>query len=186
MARATQERTSHPGVYKRGEAYIFTFRRGGRQHWGRRGTFKEAVDAKILADAGAELPGPVTPAAAADRWRDLVALQAATWQGLLLSPYVYFLVAPNAGAVKIGSTGNLIQRVRSLQAHAPELLSLVFVARDEGDGLEAELHRRFASEKRNGEWFALTGDLAQVLSPRGILGLRSTRHSHSHSHEDTR
>ena len=48
------ERTRVPGVYRRGEAYVYSYRVAGRQRWGRAGTLDAARRAKRQADADAD------------------------------------------------------------------------------------------------------------------------------------
>jgi hypothetical protein len=63
--------------------------------------------------------------------------------------YTYLVGVP--GMVKIGSAGNLAERLRDIQAMTPHRLGILAVARDRE--FERVLHKRFASCRSHGEWF---------------------------------
>jgi hypothetical protein len=69
------EKTKVPGVYRRGNAYIYSFRLEGRQRWGRAATLDEARRAKRQAEADADRGELVdlTRVRFADNARDWVA-----------------------------------------------------------------------------------------------------------------
>lgn len=68
------------------------------------------------------------------------------------SDTVYFAEAGRGGPIKIGVTNDVPARIRDLQcANAKRLRLLVTVPGDHKT--ENELHRRFAAERLNGEWF---------------------------------
>jgi hypothetical protein len=48
------ERTRVPGVYRRGDAYLYTYRVAGRQRWGRAATLDDARGGKRQAEADAD------------------------------------------------------------------------------------------------------------------------------------
>lgn len=68
--------------------------------------------------------------------------------------YVYLL--RYGGDFKIGRSGDLERRIRSIGVSMPERMELVHSIRtDDPPGIEAYWHRRFAANRRNGEWFQL-------------------------------
>lgn len=69
---------------------------------------------------------------------------------------VYFVEAGKGGSIKIGTAIDVPSRIRDLQgANAKKLRLLVVIRGDHKT--ERELHRRFASERLNGEWFKGNG-----------------------------
>jgi hypothetical protein len=79
---------------------------------------------------------------------------------------VYFVRAtvPD-GPIKIGFAGDFASREKSLRAMSPVPLETLLVIN--GDrSLELALHQRFASHRRNGEWFNPHPDiLSYIASP---------------------
>lgn len=64
---------------------------------------------------------------------------------------IYFVRAEN-GPIKIGTTGRLEWRLRSLRGQSPVPLELLgSVPGNRAD--EHEFHRRFAEHRLHGEWF---------------------------------
>ena len=85
---------------------------------------------------------------------------------------VYIIRAGNAHAVKIGWSGDLASRLRTLQcANAGKLKVLTTIPGDEG--LEQQLHHRFAKSRirRKNEWFRLTDDLRAYINSVSDAGL---------------
>lgn len=70
---------------------------------------------------------------------------------------VYFLHAPDAGVLKIGSSDDVMKRVKGLQGASPVPLVLLGSI---GGGLEheLELHGLFADRRVHGEWFTADED----------------------------
>ncbi|MFE2341146.1 GIY-YIG nuclease family protein [Streptomyces sp. NPDC059431] len=66
--------------------------------------------------------------------------------------YVVGPEAPHRGAVKIGYSGKLEQRLATLRSHSP--IPLVLLTTFSGDyTLEGHLHAHFADRRTHGEWF---------------------------------
>ncbi len=66
------------------------------------------------------------------------------------------------GMVKIGRAHNIAERMRELQTGCPFELKLLAVLSTNPDD-ESSLHRRFARDRRHGEWFALSPELADAI-----------------------
>lgn len=80
---------------------------------------------------------------------------------------VYFIGAK--GGVKIGTTVNLPARIKKLQTGSPSRLKLLACV-EAGPELEVEYHRRFASYRIGGEWFARRGAVMEE-----VMRLRKAR-----------
>jgi hypothetical protein len=76
---------------------------------------------------------------------------------------VYFVQTAGGGLIKIGFTTNLEARVRDLQTSSPVALC-VLATLSGGESLEAELHERFASYRKHGEWFEPAPELLSFVS----------------------
>lgn len=95
---------------------------------------------------GKPLPKPITP----------------------FSQGVYFLRAGDL--IKIGTSGNISQRVKGLQMSSPVPLVLLAVAKGAHEE-EHALHLRFSHLREHGEWFRVAPDLIEFidgLTPRKI------------------
>ena len=69
--------------------------------------------------------------------------------------YVY--VVQSGDAFKIGLSKNVPQRVEQIQPIMPYPVEIILTIQTENmRTLEARLHKRYASKRLNGEWFALT------------------------------
>lgn len=67
--------------------------------------------------------------------------------------YIYFAQAGEF--IKIGIAYNVAERLRQLQIHSPEDVTLLGTIN--GDyGVEQEIHKRLASARHRGEWFRIT------------------------------
>ncbi|MEU8764283.1 GIY-YIG nuclease family protein [Streptomyces sp. NPDC048659] len=82
---------------------------------------------------------------------------------LKLPPVVYLIgpTPPYRGALKIGTTRSLRERLKGLRAHSPVPLT-VMAQYDGGGELERQLHQHF-SGRRHGEWFDFDGEDAVAL-----------------------
>lgn len=83
--------------------------------------------------------------------------------------FVYF-VRDESGAIKIGTTTKLRERVASLQTSSSQALELVgFIQGDKA--LEQKLHARFASFRVRREWFvgdeSFMGQVRQIIAAGG-------------------
>jgi len=84
-------------------------------------------------------------------------------------PVVYVLRPPHSGAVKIGYTVNLTQRLDSLSLHRKAVIrEIPCESRLAAQQLETELHERFDAYRveKDREWFLLRGELAEWLGVR--------------------
>jgi hypothetical protein len=71
--------------------------------------------------------------------------------------YVYLLKHGSRREYKIGRTYNPLRREGELGIQLPEKCKPVhYIKTDDPEGVEAYWHRRFASKRKEGEWFALT------------------------------
>lgn len=66
---------------------------------------------------------------------------------------VYFIRPIAGGPVKIGKTRNMAARLREVQANSPALLEVLWVVSNAPQGLERQLHQKFAKYRLHGEWF---------------------------------
>jgi hypothetical protein len=76
---------------------------------------------------------------------------------------VYFLQAGEDGPIKIGVTGNLPQRLRSLEAGCPLPLRVLLVVRA-GRVTEQAMHQRFHADRLHHEWFRPSSDLLAYIA----------------------
>lgn len=73
--------------------------------------------------------------------------------------YVYLMRHGSRREYKLGRTNNPIRREGEIGVQLPEVLSPVhYIATDDPAGIETYWHQRFASKRKEGEWFALTAD----------------------------
>lgn len=79
---------------------------------------------------------------------------------------VYFLQAGEGGLVKIGYSAKIPGRVHALQATSPVQLLLRLVLPVHA-GWESALHRRFAMDRRHGEWFHPSPELERFIESGG-------------------
>jgi Meiotically up-regulated gene 113 len=71
---------------------------------------------------------------------------------------------------KIGRTNALKQRVRMLQFQLPEkLLVIHHIKTEDPPGIETYWHRRFASQRKNGEWFELSPEDVEAFKARAVM-----------------
>ncbi|WP_354006180.1 GIY-YIG nuclease family protein [Streptomyces sp. NBC_00154] len=75
---------------------------------------------------------------------------------------VYVIGSPDSPLVKIGRTGDIARRLAGLRRMSPVPLD-VLCTMPGGAALEAALHRRFAPQRRHGEWFELGRNPADAV-----------------------
>jgi hypothetical protein len=92
----------------------------------------------------------------------------ATKAALVVLGFVYLM--KSGKHYKVGKTNATGRREYELAIQLPERLSTVHVIKtDDPDGIEAYWHRRFASKRRNGEWFELSSDEVQAFRRRTFM-----------------
>jgi hypothetical protein len=77
-------------------------------------------------------------------------------------PFTYFLQAGTEGPIKIGSTRNLLVRLRTLYAMSPLPLKLLGVMK--GEVAEERCHIRLGAFRLHGEWFAPSPVILDFIS----------------------
>jgi hypothetical protein len=71
--------------------------------------------------------------------------------------YVYLLKHGSRREYKIGRTNNPLRREGEVGIQLPEKLQPVhYIKTDDPAGVESYWHKRFASKRKEGEWFALS------------------------------
>lgn len=77
--------------------------------------------------------------------------------------HVYFIAAEDAGTVKIGFAKQPWNRLSKMQSDCPHSLRLLAI--EAGDVRhEAHLHRRFAVDRLQGEWFRLSQSILDYIA----------------------
>ena len=81
---------------------------------------------------------------------------------------VYFVRLPGFNLVKIGMADIVSDRLRGLNGGFPVQLELLLVegTRSSPSKLERQMHRRFAKDRRRGEWFTLSDRLRSFIRER--------------------
>jgi hypothetical protein len=81
---------------------------------------------------------------------------------------VYFI--SDGGHIKIGHSGNVYKRLKSLQTASPRELRVVGILRsDDRATVEQQWHRRFAHLMTRGEWFQATPELISAIDQAGVV-----------------
>ena len=76
---------------------------------------------------------------------------------------IYFILDKENDAVKIGIADNPISRLSDIQVGNPHELSLIKTIDNGTQAKEKRLHKQFAEQRLNGEWFKRSGTLAEYL-----------------------
>lgn len=76
---------------------------------------------------------------------------------------IYFIQSGPGGPIKIGWTKNVRRRLRALQTSSAARLEILAVC-DGDKRLEAELHRRLAAYRQEGEWFIDCAEVRALMS----------------------
>ena len=76
---------------------------------------------------------------------------------------VYMLT--DGARVKIGTTGNLTQRIASLSGACGVKLEVLRVIDHAGPRVERWLHRRFSALRGHGEWFSFSEEMLTIQPP---------------------
>lgn len=76
--------------------------------------------------------------------------------------YIYFIMAPDVGVVKIGRTKSLKQRMKALAAMSPARLVPVAYIYDKRE-LEGWLHKALKDHRHHGEWFKLEDVVISIV-----------------------
>lgn len=95
--------------------------------------------------------------------------------------FVYFVQAEVGGLIKIGTAADPIGRVYNMQSNCP--ITLKILGCIGGDyRAERDIHRKFAEERRHGEWFEPSARLIEFVAaiiaeqgvPREVYGVVAT------------
>lgn len=82
--------------------------------------------------------------------------------------YVYLLMHGSRREYKIGKTYNPIRREGEIRLQLPEKITPIhYIETDDPTGVESYWHTRFASKRKEGEWF--------ILTPRDIAAFKRWR-----------
>jgi hypothetical protein len=73
--------------------------------------------------------------------------------------YVYVIKHGRRNEYKIGKTYNLIRREGEIRIELPEKVNPIhYIETDDPAGIESYWHSRFASKRKQGEWFSLSAE----------------------------
>lgn len=109
-----------------------------------------------------------------DKWLDASGLELTNRERIWLRQHqrihgrehgsvVYFFICKSLNAVKIGTTGNVEQRLATVQTSCPEKVKLLGFFRG-GLPEEKKLHRVLRMSLIRGEWFRLDDHVKQVIT----------------------
>ena len=84
-----------------------------------------------------------------------------------MTVWIYFLKARTINRIKIGQTRNLQQRLRSLECMNGDDVELLGVISDKC-ATESQLHRMFAKDRAQGEWFYPSKELLDYIQKNAV------------------
>lgn len=99
--------------------------------------------------------------------RFIVDRMAAVLKGAPPKHIVYFVGNPEIPYVKIGTTSTMESRLRALQGGFPVPI-MVYMALPGGRPVEWYFHQAYKHLRREGEWFALKDELAELLRKKPV------------------
>lgn len=76
---------------------------------------------------------------------------------------VYFIAAKDMGLVKIGTSADALNRFANMQTGSPATLEIIAVI-DGDQTVERDWHTEYSDLRHRGEWFYLTGALADAIN----------------------
>ena len=89
--------------------------------------------------------------------------KAASERAAKVASVVYFIEAVSAGVVKIGTSTDVVGRLKTLKTGLAHPLRLVSV--EPGNARrERELHQQFAAHRKLGEWFAIDREIVEYVN----------------------
>ena len=158
---------------RRHRAYVFTELGAGMLASVLRGPRTSQITIEILRmfkRRRGDPPPPPTPEQLKERstfaaMRDAAFLLPRERRYTRREPYTYFVQAGPDGPIKIGSTKNLIVRLRALSVMLPVPLRVLGVIK--GDH-EQWCHARFAPFRLRGEWFAPVDVLLEFIREKAL------------------
>jgi len=83
----------------------------------------------------------------------------------------YFILAADAGKIKIGKTVDVKKRLSTLRTMSPVQLDLICTIRYDGE-LERRIHQHFAEHRAHGEWFEAHEDILSFIENYQEKGVR--------------
>jgi hypothetical protein len=83
-----------------------------------------------------------------------------------LVSYTYFVLASPSGLVKIGQANDPVKRLTLLQVGSPEILELLLALPHKPPFEEHQMHWRFRTYRRHGEWFDYLGDVKRFVEEK--------------------
>lgn len=87
--------------------------------------------------------------------------------------WIYFVASVDAGAIKVGRSRNVLERMSSLTTSSPVPLTLVAMVQYRPQ-LEHEIHAHLSEYRKRGEWFHADEpviELARIAKREGLRGV---------------
>jgi hypothetical protein len=93
--------------------------------------------------------------------------------------HVVYFVRAETGVIKIGTTGDIEWRMKSLRGQSPVALTLLATVRG-GRVREHQYHDQFAAHRLHGEWFSPAPEInAEIARIKGPVARRRTGYERS-------